>query len=118
MAAPIILPADANRSDAFIPVYKFDDPQGRYVVPLEGDGTGTGVSGIQYGAVTLTAGAATIELPSVTSQSTILLQRRTVGGTPGFDGFTRNPGTGFSITNSSNTDTSTYVWVHIPGTTA
>jgi hypothetical protein len=111
---PTILPADANRANVFVKAFDFDNPQAGYVVPLGAGGDGGGISGIQSGEVTLVAGVATIALPSVNASSIILLSRRTVGGTAGNMGFTRNSGVGFSITNSSATDTSIVNWVHIP----
>jgi hypothetical protein len=111
---PTLLPADADRSNVFVKVFSFDEPQAGYVVPLEGDAGGGGISGIQSGEVTLVAGVATISLPAVAANSIILLSRRTVAGTAGNMGYTRNAGTGFSITNSSATDTSIVNWVHIP----
>jgi hypothetical protein len=115
---PTLLPADADRTNVFVKVFKFDEPQDPYVVPLEGDGSGTGLSGLQYGEVTLVAGAATIPLTSVNAGSIVLLSRRTVAGTAGDLGFTRSDGVGFSITNSSATDTSIVCWVHLPGVVA
>jgi hypothetical protein len=110
MAAKL-LPATADRSKVFRKV--FDYGQGgvrpeEFVIP-EG---GVGSSGVSAsGEVTLVAGAATVPATSVTSTSRIFLSRRTVGGTAGNMGFTRNAGVGFSITNSSNTDTSIVEWM-------
>jgi len=109
----LLLPATKDRTQVFVKVtdYAADGvPPETYVVPLSGAG---GATNSVKGEVTLVAGVATIAAPSVTASSTILLSRRTVAGTAGFMGFVRNPGTGFSITNSSATDTSIVGWVVI-----
>lgn len=63
------------------------------------------------GVVTLTAGSAVVADTSVTANSLIFLTAQTTGGTPGFLGVsTRTPGTSFTITSSSGTDTSTVAY--------
>lgn len=112
MAAKL-LPATADRTKVFRKVFDYSK-QGvhpeEFVVP-EGGAGGVGV--VARGEVTLVAGVATVTAASVTADSTIILSRRTVAGSAGNLGFTRTAGTGFSITNSSNTDTSIVGWVVI-----
>lgn len=58
------------------------------------------------GTATLVAGTVTVANTSVTSNAMIFISRKTVGGTAGFIAYTVTAGTSFTITSSSNTDTS------------
>lgn len=63
------------------------------------------------GTAVLSAGAATVANTSVTANSQILLTSQIDGGTPGFLRVSaRTAGTGFTITSSSGTDTSTVAY--------
>jgi hypothetical protein len=64
------------------------------------------------GHVTLAAGSATVTGVTFTSDSEILVSRRTMGGAPGHLSLASiNPGAGsFVITSSSGTETSTVSW--------
>jgi hypothetical protein len=65
----------------------------------------------KQGTATLVAGSATVANTSVTSTSRIFLTSQQDGGTPGWLRVsTRTAGTSFTITSSSNTDTSTVAW--------
>jgi hypothetical protein len=68
-------------------------------------------SGGKEGAVALTAGSATVPNVNVTANSRIFLTSQADGGTPGFLRVSaRTPGTNFTITSSSGTDTSTVAY--------
>jgi hypothetical protein len=68
----------------------------------------------KMGTATLVAGEAVVANESVTANSRILLTSQVDGGTPGFLRVSaRTAGTGFTITSSSNTDTSTVAYVII-----
>ena len=107
-----LLPDSADRSKVFVRVFDYDaSPDGKpRVVPIDDI---LGVGAVRTGEVVLVAGVATIADDQVTANSRIFLSRRLVGGTAGNMGFTRNAGVGFSITNSSNTDTSTVEWLAV-----
>ncbi|WP_329356978.1 right-handed parallel beta-helix repeat-containing protein [Streptomyces anulatus] len=60
---------------------------------------------------TLVAGAVTVANTSVTANTRALVSRQAGGGTLGHLTVTKTPGVGFTITSSSNTDTSTVAWV-------
>ena len=111
---PTTLPATADRTKVYLKVFAFDEPQAEYVVPLDGSEAGSGINGIISGEVVLVAGVATIANTAITATSRIFLSRRTVAGTAGNLGFTRNVGVGFSITNSSATDTSIVNYMVLP----
>ncbi len=78
--------------------------------------TGSGIrvaegSNAKQGTVTLVAGSATVANTNVTANSRIFLTSQVDGGTPGFLRVsTRTAGTSFTITSSSNTDTSTVAY--------
>jgi hypothetical protein len=78
-------------------------------------GTGLSVkegSGAKMGAATLAAGTVTVANTNVTSSSRILVTSNTDGGTPGWLRVSAKvAGTSFTITSSSNTDTSTVAWL-------
>lgn len=107
-----LLPEDADRSNVFVSVFDYTNPQAKYVVPLEGSAAGgPGLSGAVTGEVVLVAGVATVPVASISAGSRVFLSRRLVGGTAGNMGYTKSNGVGFSITNSSATDTSTVEWM-------
>lgn len=63
------------------------------------------------GTVVLSAGAATVALPSVTAATHIHLTIQAPGGTVGaVYVFSRTAGTSFTIHSTSGTDTSTVAW--------
>lgn len=86
---------------------------------IDGRGIGTKALGIveggtaaRMGTATLVAGAATVSTTAVVANSRIFVTSQVDGGTPGFLRVsTRSAGVSFTITSSSNTDTSTVAWV-------
>lgn len=65
----------------------------------------------KQGTSTLAAGTVVVANTSVTANSRIFVTSQADGGTPGFLRVqTRTPGTSFTITSSSGTDTSTVAW--------
>jgi hypothetical protein len=65
----------------------------------------------KQGTIALTAGSAVVSNTSVTANSRILLTNNASSGTPGFLYISaRTPGTSFTITSSSSTDTSTIAY--------
>jgi hypothetical protein len=62
---------------------------------------------------TLAAGTVTVSNTSVTANSIILIQHKTSGGTVGTYSYSVTPGTSFTITSSSSTDTSVVGYVII-----
>lgn len=66
------------------------------------------------GTVVLSAGAATVALPSVTAATHIHLTIQAPGGALGVPHvFSRTVGTSFTIHSSSGTDTSTVAWAAV-----
>ncbi|MFI9235773.1 hypothetical protein [Streptomyces sp. NPDC053079] len=64
------------------------------------------------GTATLVAGAATVATTKVTANSRVFLTSQVDGGTPGWLRVSaRSAGTSFTVTSSSNTDTSTVAWL-------
>lgn len=63
------------------------------------------------GSSTLVAGTVTVANTTVASTSRVIVTRTTSGGTVGHITVTKNAGVGFTITSSSNTETSTFDWV-------
>ena len=84
---------------------------------LNASGVGGGVSikegtNARMGTAVLVAGAATVANTSVTANTRVFLTSQVDGGTPGFLRVsTRTAGTSFTITSSSNTDTSTVAYL-------
>lgn len=65
----------------------------------------------RMGTATLAAGTATVNTTAVTSNSRIFLTAQNTGGTPGaLRVSARTPGTSFTITSTSGTDTSLVAW--------
>ncbi|MCX4969388.1 glycosyl hydrolase family 28-related protein [Streptomyces sp. NBC_00654] len=60
---------------------------------------------------TLAAGAVTVANTSITANTRVLPFRQAAGGALGHLSVTKNPGVGFTITSSSNTETSVVAWV-------
>lgn len=83
------------------------------------DGGNVGVKGTQinciaHGAVALASGSATVSTSLVTGSSRIFLTSQSDGGTPGWVRVSsRSAGTSFTITSSSNTDSSAVAWLLI-----
>lgn len=65
------------------------------------------------GNATLVAGTVTVANTAVTASSELFLSRKTIGGTTGTLSYTVSAGVGFTITSSSNTDTSVISWLRI-----
>lgn len=65
----------------------------------------------RMGVATLAAGTVTVANTSVTATTRVLAFRQTAGGTLGHLSTTQTAGTSFTITSSSNTETSTVIWV-------
>lgn len=65
----------------------------------------------RMGVSTLVGGTVTVANTSVTANTRIMPFRQTAGGAVGHLSVTKNPGTGFTITSSSATDTSDVAWV-------
>ncbi|MEU9065811.1 glycosyl hydrolase family 28-related protein [Streptomyces sp. NPDC048306] len=65
----------------------------------------------RMGVTTLAAGTKTVANTSVTANTRVMPFRQAAGGAPGHLSVTKNNGVGFTITSSSNTDTSTVGWV-------
>lgn len=58
----------------------------------------------------MTAGAVTVATTSSSATAKIFYSRATTGGTPGQVSITAQDGTGFTLTSTSNTETSTFNW--------
>lgn len=58
----------------------------------------------------MTAGVVTVATTASSSTAVILYSRKTAGGTVGNVSITAQSGTGFTLTSSSNTETSTFNW--------
>jgi hypothetical protein len=56
----------------------------------------------------MTAGAVTVSNTSITANSIILYNRKTTGGPAGHVSYTISAGTSFTLTSTSNTETSTF----------
>ncbi|MGD6750342.1 glycosyl hydrolase family 28-related protein [Streptomyces sp. BH105] len=65
----------------------------------------------RMGLSTLAAGTVTVANTSVTANTRVATFRQTAGGTLGHLAVTKTAGTGFTITSSSNAETSTVAWV-------
>jgi hypothetical protein len=65
----------------------------------------------RMGVATLAAGTVTVANTSVTANTRVATFRQAAGGTLGQLSVTKNAGVGFTITSSSNTDTSVVAWV-------
>ena len=88
------------------------DRNGTLSLPTSGSGLRvTEGSNCKQGTATLAAGTVTVANTSVTANSRIFLTGQADGGTPGFVRVSsRVPGTSFTITSSSGTDTSTVAY--------
>lgn len=58
----------------------------------------------------MTAGAVTVATTSSSNSAVIFYSRKTTGGTPGQVSITAQDGTGFTLTSTSATETSTFNW--------
>jgi hypothetical protein len=65
----------------------------------------------RMGVATLAAGTVTVANTSITANTRIVPVRQAAGGTLGHLSITKNAGVGFTITSSSNADTSTVLWI-------
>ncbi|WP_406459722.1 hypothetical protein OH768_33620 [Streptomyces sp. NBC_01622] len=68
-------------------------------------------AGARMGVSTLVAGTVTVANASVTANTRVAPFRQAGGGALGHLSVTKNPGVGFTITSSSNTETSVVAWV-------
>lgn len=76
--------------------------------------SGSTITRIRRGRVSLTAGAATVSDSNVTTSSDIQLTSNADGGTPGWLRVSaRSAGVSFTITSSSGTDTSSVGWIMV-----
>lgn len=64
----------------------------------------------RMGVATMVAGTIEVANTSVTANSRIFLTVQAAGGTQGHLSITRTAGTSFTITSTSNLDTSTVAW--------
>ena len=67
-------------------------------------------TGKMLGTATLVAGTVTVANTNVTANARIFLTVQTPGGTQGHLSVSRTAGTSFTITSTSNTDTSTVAY--------
>jgi hypothetical protein len=90
-------------------------PAGREVQSLfQSVPASTALAGaLDTGNATLVAGTVTVADTNVTANSVIQLTYKTIGGTAGILLYTTSAGVGFTITSSSNTDTSVVSWLRI-----
>jgi hypothetical protein len=72
-------------------------------------------SAASVGDVTLVAGSRFVTSSVVTSGSYVMMNRKTIGGTVGNTSYVISASTGFAVSSSSATDTSTYSWWIING---
>lgn len=67
---------------------------------------------MQWGKSTLVGGSVNVSASSVTSGSVVLVSRMTPAGTPGHLSVpSLNPGSGFTVASSSNSDVSVVGWL-------
>ena len=59
----------------------------------------------------MTAGVVTVATTACSATAKVFYSRATVGGTPGNVSITAQDGTGFTLTSTSNTETSTFNWL-------
>lgn len=69
-----------------------------------------GSGGRQGITAAMTAGSVSVSVPNVTANSRVLYSRATAGGTLGQISCTVTAGTGFALTSTSNTETSTFTY--------
>lgn len=70
----------------------------------------TGTNASVGTSAAMTAGAVTVATTASSSTAKIFYVRATTGGTPGNVSITAQSGTGFTLTSTSNTETSTFNW--------
>lgn len=77
-----------------------------------GDGIGIkSGTNCKIGSTSLVNGTVTVLNTSVTANSIVVPNRKTISGTPGFLSYTTTTGVSFTITSTSNTDNSTIDWL-------
>lgn len=86
-------------------------PDAQQAFRVREQSTTTGKKDNRMGAATLVAGTVTVANRIVTANSRIFLTRATTGGTTGHLSYTISAGASFTITSSSNTDTSVINWL-------
>lgn len=70
----------------------------------------TGTNASVGTSAAMTAGAVTVATTASSATAKIFYSRATTGGTPGNISITAQDGTGFTLTSTSNTETSTFNW--------
>ena len=71
-----------------------------------------GTPAVRSGTASLTAGTVSVSLPSVTASSAVLVSRLTPGGTLGHLSVPAvSPGSGFTVSSSSGSETSSVAWL-------
>ncbi len=70
----------------------------------------TGTNASVGTSAAMTAGAVTVATTASSATALIFYSRKTTGGTPGDVSITAQDGTGFTLTSTSNTETSTFNW--------
>ena len=70
----------------------------------------TGANASVGTSAAMTAGAVTVATTASSATAKIFYSRATTGGTPGNVSITAQDGTGFTLTSTSNTETSTFNW--------
>lgn len=70
----------------------------------------TGTNASVGTSAAMTAGAITVATTASSGSAKIFYSRATTGGTPGDVSITAQSGTGFTLTSTSNTETSTFNW--------
>lgn len=77
---------------------------GNKIVITKGSNASNGLSSA------MTAGAVTVATTACSATANVFYSRATTGGTPGQVSITAQDGTGFTLTSTSNTETSTFNW--------
>lgn len=70
----------------------------------------TGANASVGTSAAMTAGAVTVATTACSATAKVFFSRATTGGTPGNVSITAQDGTGFTLTSTSNTETSTFNW--------
>jgi hypothetical protein len=70
---------------------------------------------VRMGTDALSGGTVTVSNTSVTAKTRVWYFRKSIGGTPGQMSYTVTAGTGFTLTSTSGSDTSTYDWFLVEG---
>lgn len=110
-APPAVSPITNNSGSPTVDWYRFF---GAPFFPYLGSRSLRIQDGAWFGSVALVAGVATVNTNQVMAGTRIFLTSQADGGTPGFLRVSsRVSGTSFTITSSSNADTSTVAWIMV-----